>query len=195
MVERIIESAYHTHMNTEEEEEQQEQDNLTFHEYENNELSFHHQVHDILQDVDWNDMPTLINRMDEGPMSEDDRQMAQFHKATVLSKRRKLMDEHLIMRASYKSLAFDEYPAEDFKRKSFEYIKRSGIYKLIGKVAETNPKVSQTCLANIVEQVEQTLKDLLRSKLITVGQYLRMRLNRSYVQLNYLHFVPDTDQV
>lgn len=186
MVELMIDSAYQNHMNTEE-----EQDNLTFDEYEKNELSFHHQVHDILQDVDWNDIPALMNRMDDGPMSE----MAQFHKTIILSKRRKLVDEHLVMRASYNSLAFAEYPAEDFKRKSFEYIKRSGIYQWMGKINQTNPKASQTRLAKIVEQVEQTLKDLLCSKSITAGQYLHMRLNRSYVQLNYLHFVPDTDQV
>jgi len=190
MVERIIESAYNDINNM-----QEEQDNNIFNELENNELSFHHKVHDIIQDVDWNDMPALIDRLDAGPMSEDARQMAQFHKHTILSVRQKLIDKNLIMRASYNSHTFHEYPASDFKRKSFEYIRQSSIYKFIEKINEMNPIVSQTCLTNIVEQVEHTLEDLLCSKLITARQYIHMRVNRSYVQLNYLYFVPDTDQV
>lgn len=191
MVELLTDSAYNDFIYI----QQEKDDNNMFEEFENHELSFHHQVHDILQDVDWNDMPALIAHMDAGPMNEDARRMAQLHKETILLERQKLIDGNKIMRASYNNLQFHEYPASDFKRKSFRYIKQSGIYKCIGEINEINPKVSQKCLTNIVEQVEHTLNDLLCSKIITARQYVHMHMNRSIVQLNYLYFVPDTEQV
>ncbi|CAF1322746.1 unnamed protein product [Adineta steineri] len=171
----------------------EEQDNI-FNVPENTELSFHHKVHAILQDIDYNDMPTLLNQMDSGSMSTNARKLAQFHKEIILLMRQELIDENLIMRASYNGYTFHKYPASDFQRKSFEYIKQSDTYKFIEQINEKNPNVSQKCLLNTVEQVECTLKDLLSSKLITTRQYIHMHLNRSYAQLNYLHFVPDIVQ-
>ena len=63
------------------------------------------------------------------------------------------------------------------------------------KIDPTNPEVSQQRLADIVDQVEATLKGLLDSKLITDRHYVLMHTNRLYVRMNYLYFVPNTHQV
>ena len=54
-----------------------------------NELSVHHQIPHILQDLDWNDETALIQCMDAGPRSEHARQLAQLHKQMILFKRRR----------------------------------------------------------------------------------------------------------
>lgn len=95
-----------------------------------------------------------------------------------------------------KGHSFHTYPANEFERKSGEYLQQKRhVYSLVQAVDSTNPEVSQRCLADIVSQVETTLKDLLDAKFIADRHYVLMYTNRLYVQMNYLYFVPDTHQV
>jgi hypothetical protein len=160
------------------------------------ELSFHHQVSSVFRDRDWNELTELIDRMDAGPMSEQARQVAQQHKQTVLSKRRQLVNENLVMRASYKDHSFHMYPASEFEQKSSAYLQqKSETYRLVQTIDAINPVASQHCLADTVRRVETTLKELLCCKLITDPHYLVMHPNRMQVQMNYLYFVPNTHRV
>jgi hypothetical protein len=162
----------------------------------NEELSYHHQVPSILDDLDWNDITQMIHEMDSMPaMSSNARQMARLHKEKIMSMRHKLSKEKLIMRASYKGYSFHTYSATEFQQKASKYIKETGIYKFINEVNPKNPKVSQKCLNEIIERVDITLKHLLYCKSITDAHYLFMNPQRSIVLLNYLHFVPDTYKV
>ncbi|CAF2717588.1 unnamed protein product [Rotaria sp. Silwood2] len=158
-----------------------------------NELSHHHKVPSILDEHDWNDMAQIIQNMDSKPgMTFAARQFAQQHKRNILSLRHQLTEEKLIMRASYKGYSFHTYPAKEYQQKSSNYIKQLGIYKFINDVKSTNPKVSQQCLKNIIQEVNTTLNMLLNSKNISDQQYVLMHPNSSIIRLNYLHFVPDT---
>lgn len=162
-----------------------------------NELSYHHKVPSVLDDLDWNDVTKLIHSMDlESRMSLNARHLAQQHKRKILSMQHKLTKKKkLTMRASYKGYSFHTYPTKEFQRKSSNYINETGIYNFINEVDSTDPKVSQVCLGNILKQVDSTLNDLLHSELIIDAQYLLMYPERSIVRLNYLHFVPDTHKV
>ena len=185
MVEQIIEF----------DDEVEEENNFTD-KSNDDELSFHHKVPRVLHDQDWNDVAELIEHMDVGPMNEHARQLAQLHKHTIFSKRRQLARDKLVMRASYKGYSFHTYPASEFERKSSEYLQQKrDVYKVVQKIDPTNPEVSQQCLADIMDQVETTLKDFLDSKLITDRHYVFMHTSRLYVQMNYLFFVPNTHQV
>lgn len=160
------------------------------------ELSYHHRVPSILDELDWKDITEFIHDMDAKPgMNLLERQLPRMHKHTILSMRRKLTQKKHIMRASYKGYSFHTYAAEEFQEKSSNYIKNTGIYTCIGGVDPKNPEVSQKCLMNIVQQVDTTLQDLLHSKSISDRQYVLMHPKRSIVRLNYLHFVPDRYQV
>lgn len=160
------------------------------------ELSFHHRVPQVLRDQDWNDVDELVEHMHPGSMDEHARQLTELHKHTILSKRRQLARDKLVMRASYKGHSYHAYPASDFERKSCEYLQQKRhVYTLVQAIDPTNPEVSQRCLADIVNQVATTLKDLLDAKFITDRHYVLMYTSRLYVQMNYLYFVPDTHQV
>ncbi len=172
------------------------QEDFTYVSKEDKELSYHHKVPSVLDDLDWNDITQMIHNMDSMPgMSYDARQMAQLHKQKILSMRQKLSKEKLIMRASYKGYSFHTYSAKDFQQKSLKYIEKTGIYKFINEVNPKNPKVGQKCLKEIIEQVDTTLTNLLHFKLITDVQHLLMHPKRSTIRLNYLYFVPDTYKV
>ena len=175
---------------------EEQQNDHVIDESDDDELSVHHQVPHILRDLDWNDVTELIQHMDAGPMSEHAYQLAPVHKHMILSKRRELAQDKLVVRASYKGYSFHTYPASEFERKSSEYLQQqSATYTLVQKINPTNPEVSQQCLIDIVGQVETTLTDFLGCKLITDRHYILMHPNRSAVQMNYLYFVPNTHQV
>jgi hypothetical protein len=187
MVERIIELSKNGDVQTQDDFGDDDDDN---------ELSYHHRVPSILDELDWNDITELIDGMDAKPgMSLLERQLARMHKNTILSMRRQLTQKKHVMRASYKGYSFHTYAAKEFEEKSSNYIKNTGIYTCIDEVDPKNPEVSQRCLMNIVQQVDTTLQDLLHSKSISDRQYVLMHPKRSIVRLNYLHFVPDRYQV
>lgn len=164
--------------------------------YDDNELSYHHKVPDILDNRDWNDMTDIIRTMDSEPgMSLSARQQAKYHKNNLLSIRRKLVKENLIVRTIYKGYSSYIGSANEFQQKSSKYIKQIGIYLFINNVNPRNPSVSQQCLNNIIKQVVITFNYLLSSKLISNKQCILMYPNLSCIRLNYLYFVPDTSKV
>lgn len=160
---------------------------------ENNELSFHHRVPSILNDLDWNDMTTIIHRMDKEPgLSFHLRRQAKYDKKMTLSLREKLIKENLIARAPYKGDQFYIGSKVEFEERATAYINQTGLYNLIDII---NPTVSQTCLKTVLKQVEITLNNLHASKSITDWQYVLMHPRRSIIRLNYLYFVPDLHEV
>jgi hypothetical protein len=162
-----------------------------------NELSHHHRVPSIIDDIDWNDMTKIISAMDSEPgMSSVDLRKAQNAKKSVLSLRRKFIKENLIARAPYKGDRFYICSKTEFQRKAATFIEETGTYNFINEVSPTDPKVSQECLKKIMKQINTTLDDLLHSKSITDQQYILMHPKRSnLIRLNYLHFVPDLHKV
>lgn len=162
----------------------------------NEDLSIHHKVPLILQNKDWDELTDMICQMDSGPMNQEEREIAQRIKQSLLSARDKLKRNKIILRASYKGDTFHMFKQKDFQQNVSNYMKQMGIYshihKLEGYKSET---ITQKCLLNIVDQVETTLYDLFRSKHLTKFQYNCMDINRAQVQLNYLYFVPETDKV
>ena len=66
------------------------------------------------------------------------------------------------------------------------------IRKLNGRYLE---RITQNCLANIVDRVETTLDDLYPSGSLAEFRLTCMDLSRAQVQLNYLYFVPETGLV
>ena len=186
MVERIIELSKNGDVRTQDD----------FGDDDDHELSYHHRVPSILDELDWNDITEVMDGMDAKPgMSLLERQLARMHKHTILSMRRQLTEKKQVMRASYKGYSFHTYPRKEFEEKSSNYIKNTGIYTCIDEVDPKNPEASQRCLMNIVQQVDTTLQNLLHSKSISDRQYVLMHPKRSIVRLNYLHFVPDRYQV
>ncbi|CAF4625274.1 unnamed protein product, partial [Rotaria sp. Silwood2] len=161
----------------------------------NNELSHHHKVPSVLDDPNWNDITEMINKMDCQPgMTMIDRMMAQFHKTTILTMRREMKNDKLIMRASYKGYSFHKYPAKEFQEKASNYMKKATIYKFLNEINPRNPTMAQNCLEKISNAVDTTLKKLLSSKAITDVQFLLMHPDLSNITLNYLYFVPDTTE-
>ena len=60
------------------------------------ELSYHHKVPSVVDDLDWNDITQMIHNMDSMPgMNFHARQMARLHKQKMLSMRNKLSKEKL----------------------------------------------------------------------------------------------------
>ena len=169
---------------------------VSFDDSDNNELSYHHKVPSIINDLDWDDVTQLIHQMDAKPgMSFNARQMARQHKQKILTMRRQLAKEKLIMRASYKGYSFHTYSANQFQQRALNYIEKTGIYHFINTINPSDPKISHQCLNEMIQQVDTTLNNLLASKSITDAQYVLMRPQRSIIRLNYLHFVPDTSKV
>ncbi|CAF2717648.1 unnamed protein product [Rotaria sp. Silwood2] len=161
----------------------------------NNDLSHHHKVPSLLGDCDWNDITELIHKMDSQPnMTFIECMMAELHKNTILSMRRQMQKENLIMLASYKGYSFHKYPAKQFQEKASNYMKEADIYKLINDVNPKNPTVSQSCLKTIFKTLDTTLIKLLRSKAITDAQFVLMHPQKSIIRLSYLYFVPDIDE-
>lgn len=160
------------------------------------ELSHHHKVPSVLDDLDWNDLTQVIHNMDSVPgMNLLARQMARLHKQKMLSMRQKLTKEKLIMRASYKGYSFRTYSAKEFQQKASHYMEKQNIYHFVSHVNPKKPKTSQNCLKEILERVDTKLKDLLHCQSINVTHFLLMHPTRSVARLNYLHFVPDTSKV
>ena len=160
------------------------------------ELSYHHKVPSVLDDLDWNDTTQMIHNMDSMPgMDLHSRQMARLHKQKIFSMRHQLSKEKLIMRASYKGYSFHTYSVKEFQQKASGYIGKTGIYKFINDVNPKNPKVSQKCLKDVIQRVDTTLKSLLHCKSINDTHYILIHPKRSIIRLNYLHFVPDTYKV
>ena len=88
------------------------------------------------------------------------------------------------------------FKAKDFQRKATGYITQIGIYSFIQHLkGQNSERITQQCLINIIDRAETTLYALFCSKCLTKFQYNTMKPNRSQVQLNYLYFVPETNQV
>ncbi|CAF2830114.1 unnamed protein product [Rotaria sp. Silwood2] len=161
----------------------------------NNELSHHHLEPQCLKNVDWNDLNDFICSMNEEHVDEDEHKHIRIEKGRLLLLRSKLMEDNMILRATYKGTGFHLCPVDIFQQKSSDFMLRTGAYSLIQELNVENQNMSQECLANIVNRVETTLNDLLHSKSITNIQYANMNTNRLLVRLNYLYFVPETHKV
>ncbi|CAF1279231.1 unnamed protein product [Rotaria sordida] len=160
-----------------------------------NELSYHHKVHSIFEYYDWDEIIKIIDHMNsKANMTFVAREIAQVQKENILSMRRYLKKEKLIMRASYEGYSFHTYLAKEFQEKASNYIQQSGIYQFINEIDIKNSTISHNCLNNIIQEVETTLNQLLYSKSINYYQYVFMDPKRIHIQLNYLHFVPDTSE-
>ncbi|CAF1352411.1 unnamed protein product [Rotaria sordida] len=132
---------------------------------EDNKLTYHHNEPEELKDLDWNDLPNFI--------------------------RRKSIANNIIIRLPYKGTQFYLGSEKDFQQKETDYMKRTGAYKLIDKLDGIHRTASQTCLADIVEQVEIKLDNLLDSKCIDEVHYMKMNISRLSVRMHYLYFVPE----
>ena len=159
-------------------------------------LSIHHRAPRDLDNIDWDDLTDVIRALDSGPMNEQSRALARYHKQNLLSIRHKLKRNNALIRGSYRGNSLHTYPAKDFHRKAAAYMAQMGIYSLIRKLNGRHPEhITQNCLANIVDRVETTLDELYRCGSLTEFQLTCMDRGRAQVQLNYLYFVPDTDLV
>jgi hypothetical protein len=159
------------------------------------EITRHHYESPNLKDLDWWKVPYYINEMDQIPTNRYERQKASHDKHELLSIRRHLGINNLILRPAYKGTGYHLYSASDFQRKVSQFMTRTDVYSLVYKVSRSYPDSSQKCLANIVDRIETTLNNLFHSKCITEAQYMKMNINRSMVRMHYLYFVADTYKV
>ena len=159
------------------------------------EITHHHYESPNLKDLDWWKVPFYIDDMDRTPTNRYERQKASRDKHELISIRRHLRINNLVLRPAYKSTGYHVYSASDFQRKVSQFIKQTDVYSLVHKISQSYPDSSQRCLANIVDRVETTLKNLFHSKCISEAQYMKMNVNRSMVRMHYLYFVADTYKV
>jgi hypothetical protein len=160
-----------------------------------NEITHHHNESPNLRDLDWCKVPDYIHTMDEKATTRYDRQKASHDKQKLLSIRRYLADNNLILRPAYKGTGYHLYSAGDFERKVTRFMAQTNVYSLVNKISRSYPYTSQKCLADIVNRVETTLNNLFHSKCITEVQYKKMNISRSTVRMHYLYFIADTYKV
>ncbi|CAF3931569.1 unnamed protein product [Rotaria sp. Silwood2] len=158
-------------------------------------VSDHHRETPIFQNLDCCDVPDFISSMEEGSMNRYDREKARQNKEKFQAIRRDLVEKNLILRPSYQGNGFHLYTINEFQQKVSHFMTQTDIYSFIKKLTYPNGDASQQYLATIVDQVETTLDNLFHSQQISKVQHWRMRINRSFVRMNYLYFVADIREV
>ncbi|CAF1049518.1 unnamed protein product [Rotaria sordida] len=163
----------------------------------NSELSHHHFEPQCLKNLDWKDFDDCIRTIDKEYSNEDERKDDFNVRQQMLILRRKSIEDNIILRAAYKAPGVYIFLAKKFQKKSLDFMLQTGAYLCVQELddEEKQKHVSQEYLASIVHRVETTLKNLLDSKSISEVQYTMMNVNRSLVRLNYLYFVPSTDEM
>lgn len=159
------------------------------------ELSEHHRETFDFKTIDWCDVPTFIHSMDQGPMSLYDRQIARETKEQILNIRSRLAQDNLTLRPLYKNNGFHLCTNNEFQQKVSDYMTQTNIYSLTNRLIDSYTDASKKCLADVVDQVQTTLDNLLHSQHLTKLQHSRMSIDRSSVRLNYLYFIVDTRKV
>ncbi|CAF2979247.1 unnamed protein product [Rotaria socialis] len=155
-------------------------------------LSEHHRETFDFRNLDWGDVPTFIHSMDQGPMSLYDRQKARETKEQILNIKSRLAQENCILRPLYKNNGFHLCKNNEYQQKVSDFMTKTSIYSLINKLIDPYTDASKKCLADVVDQVQTTLDNLLHSQRLTKQKHSRMSINRSSVRLNYLYFTVDT---
>ncbi|CAF3262907.1 unnamed protein product [Rotaria sp. Silwood2] len=82
----------------------------------NNELSHHHLEPQCLKNVDWNDLNDSICSMNEEHVDEDEHKHIRIEKGRLLLLRSKLMEDNMILRATYKGTGFHLYTLELYQQ-------------------------------------------------------------------------------
>jgi hypothetical protein len=170
------------------------------------EITDHHKEPSSLKNLNWDQVPDFIRNMcwDQvayhichswKSMNRYERRQACYYKAKLLSIRRQLTNNNLILRPIYKGTGYHLDSIHTFQNKVSQFMTQTSSYSLVFKLSRSYSNASQTRLANIVERVETTLDNLFRSKSITETQYMTMKINRLLVRMNYLYFVSDTHKV
>ncbi|CAF4389373.1 unnamed protein product [Rotaria magnacalcarata] len=157
-----------------------------------NQLTYHHQEAQELKDLDWDDLPNFIRYLDYNQLKEDDCHKANSENRTLLSIRRKMVANNMILRLPYKGTPFYISSKNDFQEKEVAYITQTSTWVLLHKLNGVHQNASQLCLAKIIEEIETKLSHLLDSKYINELHHCQMNINRSLVRMHYLYFVPET---
>ncbi|CAF4974343.1 unnamed protein product [Rotaria socialis] len=148
-----------------------------------------------LKNFDWCDVPTFIHSMDQGPMSLYDRQKTRETKEQILNIKSRLAQENCILIPLYKNNGFHLCKNNEYQQKASDFMTKTGIYSLTNKLVDPYTDASKKCLADVVDQVQTTLDNLLHSQRLTKQQHSRMSINRSSVRLNYPYFTVDTRNI
>lgn len=160
-----------------------------------NQLTYHHQEAQELKDLDWDDFPNFIRYLDYNQLKEDACHKANSENRTLLSIRRKMVANNMILRLPYKGTPFYISSKNDFQEKEVAYITQTSTWVLLHKLNGVHQNASQLCLAKILEEIETKLSHLLDSKYINEVHHCQMNINRSLVRMHYLYFVPETHKV
>ncbi|CAF4091607.1 unnamed protein product, partial [Rotaria sordida] len=159
---------------------------------EDNQLTSHHQEPEEFKDLDWNDVPNFICQLNYNHLKGYERHQVEEENRTILSSRRRLVAKKAIIRLPYKGTSFYIASEKDFQQKEVDYMNRTGAYKWIHTLDDAHSHVSETCLVEMIEQVERILDDLLDSNCIHQAQHMIMTIVRSSIRMHYLYFVPET---
>jgi hypothetical protein len=160
-----------------------------------NQLTYHHQEARELKDVDWHDLPNFIRHLDYNPLKVNDRHKLKSEKHTLLSIRRQMAANKMIVRLPYKGTPFYVAFKKDFQEKEIAYLTRTNDWILLHKLNGVHKNASQLCLTKILKEVETTLNRLFDSNYINEVHHFKMNANRSSVRMPYLYFVPETHKV
>ncbi|CAF4621367.1 unnamed protein product, partial [Rotaria socialis] len=82
-----------------------------------NQLTYHHQEAQELKDLDWDDFPNFIRYLDYNQLKEDACHKANSENRTLLSIRRKMVANNMILRLPYKGTPFYISSKNDFQEK------------------------------------------------------------------------------
>ncbi|CAF1418077.1 unnamed protein product [Adineta steineri] len=114
-----------------------------------NEILHHHHESSQCRDIDWSDMPFYIRDMDNIATNQYDRQQASRIKHEILSIRRYLKNNNLLLRPAYKGGGYHIYSTSDFQQKASQFMARTDIYSFIYQLSRSFPDSSQKCLLNM----------------------------------------------
>jgi hypothetical protein len=160
-----------------------------------NQLTYHHHETHELKDLDWDDLPNFIRHLDYNQLKVNERHKANSENRTILSIRRKMVANNMILRLPYKGTPFYVGSEKNFQAKEAAYITRTGTWVLLHELNGVHRNASQLCFAKILEEVETKLCHLLDSKYINELHHFKMNINHSLVRMHYLYFVPETHKV
>ncbi|CAF2907439.1 unnamed protein product [Rotaria sp. Silwood2] len=109
--------------------------------------------------------------------------------------RQQLQANNRILLPTYNICAYYSCELTDMQQKVHEHMTRTGAYRLIMELDQTNPYSLEEFLKKINNEIMKKLNGFLHNKLITYSQWEQMTINQSNSQLNTLYFLPDTRQV
>ena len=161
------------------------------------EITYHHKELPNLKNCDWYDVPYFVWDISWAPLPNRHvyREFS-YYKEKIRSIRRRLADDHLILRPIYKDIGYHLDSIHTFDKKVSEFMAQASCYySFVYKLSRSHSHGSQSRLVDIVQTVETTLDNLFHSKSITEAQYKMMKIDRTLVRMNYLYFVSETHKV